>query len=499
MRTGSGAERASSAAGKVGSLRARSLAALFPRIEAQRAWLDRHLTPAGHWLAVAGLVAALFGLDINRTLCWQFAALALSWLLLALLLARLRRVPVTLARSPRLELRAGSPSAMRVELRSRASRSLHGLSLAEAPAGHALPLATFLALYRRLAGTPPRWVSAELAWTCFRQALAEARGHQQQQHDLPPLAAGETQEVLLAFTALRRGEFTLPGLFLLADEPLGLARAVRRIEAPVEVLSLPAALPVARWRLEAAAPGARAARRASRRQAEEEFRALRAYRPGDPRRSIHWRASARRGELVVRETSGGEAPRAQLALACQHAPGAEAAFEAAVQVAAACLEQRPPDPARPTLLLVRGREVQAVPAGSARGVEAQLRALARCEAAGEEGEAGEEEVGLKADLQTDLQGDLQADLQGDLQGEAGAIIEALAARLEPGAGAEWVFTLPLAAHELHRLDQLCRLHEGLRLFLVGEAVQAGTQPPRARWLRPSRLTADWQAGGAAWP
>lgn len=35
--------------------------------------------------------------------------------------------------------------------------------------------------------------------------------------------------------------------------------------------------------------------------AGSEFVGLRTYRPGDPRRHVHWRSSARRGELVVRE------------------------------------------------------------------------------------------------------------------------------------------------------------------------------------------------------
>ncbi|MDH3754464.1 MAG: DUF58 domain-containing protein, partial [Acidimicrobiia bacterium] len=36
----------------------------------------------------------------------------------------------------------------------------------------------------------------------------------------------------------------------------------------------------------------------------EQTRSLRPYRPGDPRRMVHWAATARHGELLVRELEG---------------------------------------------------------------------------------------------------------------------------------------------------------------------------------------------------
>jgi uncharacterized protein (DUF58 family) len=59
---------------------------------------------------------------------------------------------------------------------------------------------------------------------------------------------------------------------------------------------------------------------------------LREYAPGDAHRRIHWKASVRRGELLVRETEREREARIEVRLATRAAPGA--AFERAVRRAA---------------------------------------------------------------------------------------------------------------------------------------------------------------------
>jgi uncharacterized protein (DUF58 family) len=72
------------------------------------------------------------------------------------------------------------------------------------------------------------------------------------------------------------------------------------------------------------------------------MRALRDYRPGDHPRSIHWRTSARRGELVVKEFERTE-PRRSLVVLDAAALGVErereAVIEAAVELAASVLAE----------------------------------------------------------------------------------------------------------------------------------------------------------------
>jgi len=442
--------------------RARALAALFPRIEACAQGLNRRFTPCGQWLAGAGCLAALFGLDVRRSFCWQFAGLVLAWLLAALLSARLRRVPVRLHCPTRIELRAGRPATLPTNLCSLGQRPLHGLSLEVAAATHVLPVTEFAGLYRQLAGIPARWVATELAWVSFRESLYRHRGHRPERHALTPLMPGEQRSLALPFTALRRGLIRVPGLYLLAEDPLGLVRKVRRIDCPLEILALPQSLPSAHWRQEQSTGSGRESRRSARSPGEEEFRALRAYRPGDSRRHIHWRMSARRGALMVRERSGGVPERAQVTLLAIATEPTGVTFEAAVRVAAACLEQRPGGETSACLVLTGPGGLVELAARSSADHRAQLHALALCSA-----------LPVRA---------------------AGRLIEAMATRLPTDVPVEWVLPLPLPEHLLARIGQIARTQPRLRLLLVGDERQPTLDLPQSRWLRPAALEADWIQG-----
>src|SRR5438445_186493 len=60
-----------------------------------------------------------------------------------------------------------------------------------------------------------------------------------------------------------------------------------------------------RWLMHSARPDERAGRSRRRLALEAEFHGLRQFRAGDSPRWIHWRTSARTGELVVREFDHG--------------------------------------------------------------------------------------------------------------------------------------------------------------------------------------------------
>ncbi|RMG08098.1 MAG: DUF58 domain-containing protein, partial [Planctomycetota bacterium] len=100
-----------------------------------------------------------------------------------------------------------------------------------------------------------------------------------------------------------RGLVQLPGLRLVCRAPFGLLEREVRVQAPARVLVLPRRRPLREGLLESAL---RPAPAASRRwwplapERRDAVRALRDYAPGDDRRAVHWRASARRGDLVVR-------------------------------------------------------------------------------------------------------------------------------------------------------------------------------------------------------
>lgn len=116
-----------------------------------------------------------------------------------------------------------------------------------------------------------------------------------------------------------RGRFT-SSVWVSSGFPLGLVRHDRKVEPGSEVLVLPAvgkvdAVALRHWLLRQVGGDGRARkvlRRVTTDQAD--VRGVRPFRPGDPIRGIHWRSSARRGELMVREYDAAPSPDLVLVL-----------------------------------------------------------------------------------------------------------------------------------------------------------------------------------------
>lgn len=103
---------------------------------------------------------------------------------------------------------------------------------------------------------------------------------------------------------LLRGRYRLGQIGIASGFPLGVARASRVLEpaAPARRPALtiyPRTLPVGAFVMQAAAGGDGSRPAAAR--GRDLFREVRPYRTGDNVRDVHWRASARTGELLVKE------------------------------------------------------------------------------------------------------------------------------------------------------------------------------------------------------
>lgn len=301
--------------------------------------LRRRFTPVGQGLLGGTLMAGLFGLDTRQTLAFQAFSLGAALLLLAWLATLARPRPLVASRSLPRHATVGLPCRYRLELVNPGRRALPPLELAEILPDPRPDRARFLRSpapgerasnpLDRLFGYPRwRWLVDQGQWLTPPPPLF-----------LPRLAPGARQGLELEILPRRRGVLALAGLRLYRVDPLGLARRARLIPLPGRLIVLPRRYPVppqrppGRRRLQpgglnlAASPGE-----------SPEFRGLRDYRPGDSPRHIHWPAWARTGQPVVKEYQDEFFSRQALILDSFPAPGQEAAFEAAVSVAASFVE-----------------------------------------------------------------------------------------------------------------------------------------------------------------
>jgi len=130
------------------------------------------------------------------------------------------------------------------------------------------------------------------------------------------LGPGERSRIELVKTAYRRGVFTSGDVVLTTGAPFGFTRTRRQLSVPGETTVVPhwvdlASFPI----LEPSSFPADVLHERARTGAGQEYLGVREYRPGDPQRAVHWRSTARAGQLVVREFEEEVQSRVTLVLA----------------------------------------------------------------------------------------------------------------------------------------------------------------------------------------
>ena len=122
---------------------------------------------------------------------------------------------------------------------------------------------------------------------------------------IPAIDPGDQRRLELAALCPARGRVLLERVRVLSRFPFGLFACSVDLDLPGELIVYPAVGRLRRdlWRERRAAdsPDSHSLRRHS--PENEEFYGVREYRPGDNLRWIHWRRSARMGELIVREST----------------------------------------------------------------------------------------------------------------------------------------------------------------------------------------------------
>ena len=152
------------------------------------------------------------------------------------------------------------------------------------------------------------------------------------------LGPGQTLVVEAQVDALRRGPVRLGTVVAHSAFPFGLMRKSLRFAQAGTAIVLPRSVRPADGQLGTAGSLDRAASVSAGRGAGDEFHALREYRAGDPPRDIAWRASARRGGLMVRQTSASSPVRLWIVPVLRDRVGSDVRDEATISRAAGLAE-----------------------------------------------------------------------------------------------------------------------------------------------------------------
>ncbi len=151
---------------------------------------------------------------------------------------------------------------------------------------------------------------------------------------LAPLRPGKERQAAYRLPTSRRGILSVGPLEALRSDPLGLARRRITVSGTVEVVVYPRVDRITSPPGGKEQPTAVRNRQMVQAARRDSFRGLREYVAGDDLRLVHWRSSARTGELVVRQD---EQPRPQataVVLDLRRTAHAGLSLERAVSVAA---------------------------------------------------------------------------------------------------------------------------------------------------------------------
>ncbi len=157
------------------------------------------------------------------------------------------------------------------------------------------------------------------------------------------LPGGKERSWLIRAPLTRRGHFRIEPLHIRTGDPFGFFEAAATVGQGVSVVVYPRLDPIPGWRLPSALLEGSHASPERTMQSTPLATTVRPYAPGDSMNRIHWKSTARHGEIQVKEFDLEQTADAWIVLDLQRAVqagrGDESTTEAAVRVAAAIADK----------------------------------------------------------------------------------------------------------------------------------------------------------------
>lgn len=258
------------------------------------------LTTRGRAFLAAGLTAGVSAVAVGQTDLLRVAGLLLALPLLAAAVVARRRQRISLERHLLPDrIAVGGESAVALVV-SNTSRRRTGTLLLEDQVPFVL-------------GVRPRFL-------------------------LEGMAGNERHELAYAVHPELRGRYELGPLRVRVDDPFGMVRLTRTFHSTAQLTVTPPVTPLPAIALPGGSSGTGDRRTRSFAVGSAEDHTVRDYRRGDDLRRVHWRSSARLGELMVRREEQPWEARATILLddraGAHRGAGAGSSFEAGVRVAA---------------------------------------------------------------------------------------------------------------------------------------------------------------------
>ncbi len=279
-----------------------------------------HVGPGG-WLYVGVTVLVALGAfnSQNNLLFWSFG-LSLALLVVSGIISGAMLMGVRVERDAIASAAAGDPVRISYRVRN-LNRLVPIMALTIEEIGHEPP-------------TPPSLVDRLLR----KRPASDVRPIRPPMGFVPYVGPRSSIRVEGVSRAVRRGRLLFLGVRVHTSFPFGLIRKSVSIEQAASAVVTPEVLHIAVGDRVAAAPLAPVGSMSRRSGLGDEFHALREYRPGDSPRDVAWRATARRGSLLVRQSAAPNPRRLWIVLHLRTHAGHDALDERAIALAAGLAE-----------------------------------------------------------------------------------------------------------------------------------------------------------------